>query len=33
MSDEGAIGESTTKRIGGHYVLDDVLGRGSMGTV
>jgi hypothetical protein len=33
MSDEGAIGESTTKRIGSHYVLDDVLGRGSMGTV
>lgn len=27
------MGESTTKRVGSHYVLDDVLGRGSMGTV
>ena len=33
MSNEGAIGESTAKRVGSHYVLDDVLGRGSMGTV
>lgn len=33
MSDEGVMGESTTKRVGSHYVLDDVLGRGSMGTV
>ena len=27
------MGKSTTKRVGSHYVLDDVLGRGSMGTV
>lgn len=33
MSDEGVMGKSTTKRVGSHYVLDDVLGRGSMGTV
>ena len=33
MSDEGVMGKPTTKRVGSHYVLDDVLGRGSMGTV
>ena len=26
MSDEGVMGKSTTKRVGSHYVLDDVLG-------
>ena len=33
MSEEDATGGSTVRQIGSHYILDEVLGQGSMGTV